>query len=341
MIGVTASFGALAVVMVIARLADRGLSTSAKLGWDDLLIGLSGIASLFQNVPVIVAGRIGFGKDMWGMTADEISLSFKWLYVTYFMYQVTEALCQLSIIAFYLRIMTSRNGRIACWVLSGLVTCFGLGNTFSMLFQCWPVPFFWDGWKGEMPGKCTVDIRLFGFIRGAVEICLDIAILSLPLPTLAKLQMSLRKKLQIMSMFCVGFVITVVSCLRLHALIQFDQTQNPTYDNTAGVYWCVTEANLFIVVACMPAMRAILRKVSPTCFGSTHDASGYARNTNSNSKSFGKSYQVSGSDRRQKSAGSLPFGVITKSMDVSVYRSDRSDRSESDVELVERPERRV
>jgi hypothetical protein len=54
MIAVTASVGALAFVMVLMRLVDRFYSSSAKLGWDDLLIALSGIASLFQNVPVVV-----------------------------------------------------------------------------------------------------------------------------------------------------------------------------------------------------------------------------------------------------------------------------------------------
>ena len=51
-----------------------------------------------------------------------------------------------------------------------------------------------------------IDIRLFGFIRGGIEIALDLAILSLPLPVVAKLQMSRQKKWQVMSMFCVGFV---------------------------------------------------------------------------------------------------------------------------------------
>lgn len=124
--------------------------------------------------------------------------------------------------------MTSKPNRIVVCVLMVIVVGFGIGNTFAMAFQCWPVPFFWDGWRGEMEGKCTVDIRLFGFIRGGIEIALDLAILSLPLPMLAKLQMSLRKKIQIMSMFVVGFVITVVSCMRLKALVQFAQTQNPT-----------------------------------------------------------------------------------------------------------------
>jgi hypothetical protein len=143
------------------------------------------------------------------------------------MYQVAEALCQLSICAFYLRIMTNPKVRTAVWVLIGLVVCFGVGNTFAMVFNCTPIEFFWNGWRRESTGKC-IDIRLFGFIRGGIEIALDLAILTLPLPMLYQLQMSMRKKAQIISMFCIGFVITVVSCLRIHGLIQFGQTQNPT-----------------------------------------------------------------------------------------------------------------
>lgn len=137
----------------------------------------------------------------------------QWLYVTYFMYQVAEALCQLSILAFYLRIMTDAIIRRTTYVLMVLVTLFGLGNTFSMAFQCKPIRFFWDGWKGDIAGSCGLDVRLFGFIRGAIEIVLDLAILILPLPVLANLQMSTKKKLQIMSMFCVGFVYVALMCL--------------------------------------------------------------------------------------------------------------------------------
>lgn len=43
LMGVTASFGSLALLMVILRLSDRAISAQAQLGWDDLLIGLSGV----------------------------------------------------------------------------------------------------------------------------------------------------------------------------------------------------------------------------------------------------------------------------------------------------------
>jgi len=118
----------------------------------------------------------------------------------------TEAFCQLSILAFYLRILTDRKIRLSIWSLMVLVAAFGLANLFAMIFQCWPINYFWDGWKGQMIASSVIKMNLFSFIRGGIEIALDLIILCLPLPTLAKLQMSSRKKLQIMSMFCVGFV---------------------------------------------------------------------------------------------------------------------------------------
>lgn len=46
LIGPVASIGALAVLMVAMRLLDRAISAQAQLGWDDLLIGLSGVSTV-------------------------------------------------------------------------------------------------------------------------------------------------------------------------------------------------------------------------------------------------------------------------------------------------------
>lgn len=123
--------------------------------------------------------------------------------------------------------------------------------------------------------------------------------------------------------------ITIASCLRIWALVKFDQSTNPTYDNVSGVYWCVTECNLFIVVACMPAMHSIAQRI----FGRFREISGYG----SSKEKYGSSGPGKGSYIRHESDDkhhkneSLPFGVISKSMDVSVFRTQRS---ESDIELV-------
>lgn len=92
-------------------------------------------------------------------------------------------------------------------------------------------------------------------------------------------------------------------------------------DNVSGVYWCVTEANLFVIVACMPAMRPIFQRTFPALFGSSQN-SGY----HNSSAGYGQ--------RSGRSGNGMPLNVmIHKSLDVKVHREDRS---ESDIELVDR-----
>jgi hypothetical protein len=46
LMAVAASIGSLALLMVIMRITDRAISAQAQLGWDDLLIGLSGVRDI-------------------------------------------------------------------------------------------------------------------------------------------------------------------------------------------------------------------------------------------------------------------------------------------------------
>jgi hypothetical protein len=82
----------------------------------------------------------------------------------------------------------------------------------------------------------------------------------------------------------------------------------------------------------MPAMRSILHKASRRF----RDMSSYASKGHYGHDGLGKgSYLRHDSEQQQKSrSGSLPFGVISKSTDVNIYHTERSD---SDVELVDRP----
>lgn len=122
--------------------------------------------------------------------------------------------------------------------------------------------------------------------------------------------------------------ITIVSCLRIWALVKFDQTTNPTYDNVSGIYWCVTECNLFIVVACMPAMHSIVQRLLGVIESGGLE-NGKGKSSKDNYASEGRSresYIRHELDNRfqHNEKGNLPFGVIAKSMDVSVIRTQVS-----------------
>lgn len=78
----------------------------------------------------------------------------------------------------------------------------------------------------------------------------------------------------------------------------------------------------------MPAMHAILRRASRR-FG---DVSGYP-SKGQVSNGLGKDSYVHHNSNPQQKPSSLPLGAISKSVHVKIYRTERSD---SDVELVER-----
>ncbi|KAK7427394.1 hypothetical protein QQZ08_006163 [Neonectria magnoliae] len=332
-IGIPASFGPFAILLVLVRIFGRLWVTKIDLDWDDYLIVLAMIFASVLNFVCFPMARSGMGKDLWTISFPDINTTFKLLYVAEIFYMLAEMLVQMSLLAFYIRVFpaAAHSVRTCSWALMGVVICFGIANTCAMIFQCTPVPYFWTGWSGETTGSC-IDINLFSWIRAAIEIGIDVTILSLPLPTVVKLQMSWKKKFQVLLMFAIGFVITIVSILRLQSLIQFSKTSNPTFDNSSAVYWSVLECDMFIICACMPALRSILSKIAPNVFGSSVKRSypstgGYYRHDGSNADSNRQpfSHQLSNLENS---------GKIMRSVDVDV---SREQRSASDEELVYPP----
>lgn len=61
--------------------------------------------------------------------------------------------------------------------------------------------------------------------------------------------------------------VTVVSILRLRSLVGFAKSENPTWDNADVSNWSTIEVCVGIICTCMPSLRLILARVSPTIFG--------------------------------------------------------------------------
>lgn len=60
-----------------------------------------------------------------------------------------------------------------------------------------------------------------------------------------------------------AFSVTVVSIIRLNWMVQFASTQNVTWDYTAIGYWSSLEVHVGVIVACLPALRALQHRLFP------------------------------------------------------------------------------
>lgn len=112
---------------------------------------------------------------------------------------------KISILFFYLRIFPKKSFRIATYVVMALNVGYLISFVLISVFQCRPLDAAWLRWDGEHPAKCN-NINAQGWAAAALNMVLDLLTMSLPLRELSKLSMSLRKKAQVMLMFCVGFL---------------------------------------------------------------------------------------------------------------------------------------
>ncbi|KAJ4414870.1 hypothetical protein N0V82_007663 [Gnomoniopsis sp. IMI 355080] len=232
------------------------IGPSIAWGADDWVITAAVLCMVPLGVLSVPLANLGLGKDMWNVDPDNIT---KILYVRdtcqtrmerklYFfdelVYLASLPLTKISILLFYLRIFPKKQIKIAIWVLIGLNIAYLIVFEVISIFQCTPIP-------------------------GGLNLVLDLAVLILPLSELWKLSMTLRKKLQILSMFCVGFFVTIVSLLRLQSLAQYANTTNLTQDYVEIGYWSTIEVPVGIMCASMPAIRALVGRIFPKVFGTT------------------------------------------------------------------------
>lgn len=196
-------------------------------------------------------------------------LTVQLFYVGESFYLAILALTKMSILCFYLRIFPNTTFRAVSYVVLFWVAASGIVSIFVQIFQCTPINFIWEGWKkGEFgPYKC-IDINALGFATAASSIAQDIAIIVMPLPLLARLNVSRRCKLGIMIMFSLGVFVLITSCIRLWSLYSFGESVNPTWDYTDVIVWTGLEVAVSIIVTSLPAIRVLINRRMPGVFGS-------------------------------------------------------------------------
>jgi hypothetical protein len=73
----------------------------------------------------------------------------------------------------------------------------------AVIVQCIPIRISWQHWDGEHHGRC-INLNIEGWVSGIANIVFDVIIICLPLPSLVKLNMRLRKKLGVLLMVLGG-----------------------------------------------------------------------------------------------------------------------------------------
>lgn len=124
-------------------------------------------------------------------------------YISANLYMGARTFCRLSIILFYLRIFTVNGARRKIiYTLIG-EAAISLAFVLSITFQCTPVSYYWTKWDLQHSGFC-IDSYHVMTIGWSILFAYDLWVMWLPLPMVARLQLSFRQKLLISVMFATG-----------------------------------------------------------------------------------------------------------------------------------------
>jgi hypothetical protein len=112
---------------------------------------------------------------------------------------------KISLICFILRVFPDKNFRRICYAIEVLVVAYGISFTTATALQCWPARYAWKQIYSDEQGTCN-NIHLQAWLAAVFNIVLDVILLALPLGSLWKLNMGLKKKLMVMAMFSLGIL---------------------------------------------------------------------------------------------------------------------------------------
>ena len=115
-------------------------------------------------------------------------------------YTPTLALGKLSVLALYIRIFRKANKTftIAAALIATWIILWSIGVYLDIFLECRPLDTLW---LGDCAPSFATSVS-----TSVLNIVSDVALLILPQPLLWRLQMPIRKKLALSSVFCLGIL---------------------------------------------------------------------------------------------------------------------------------------
>jgi hypothetical protein len=230
-----------AAAFVIMRFGYKMIVTQLDIGYDDWSVLLT-LLSAVPSAVLTVFGTVkhGLGQDIWTLSPDEITKMLRYFYSMAILYFTQVALLKLTLVFFYIRVFPSAKVQRLLWGTIVFVCLWGLAFVIIAIFQCRPINYFWTKWDGLHKGIC-LDVNTITLSNAGISIALDFWILGIPLWQLWGLKMHWKRKVGVGMMFCVGTFVTIVSILRLQALVHFAASSNASWEFYDVSVWSTIE----------------------------------------------------------------------------------------------------
>jgi hypothetical protein len=135
--------------------------------------------------------------------------------------------------------------------------------------------------------------------------------------------------------------VTICSVIRLHTIMEFGNSTNPTYDYSALAIWSLVEIDVGVICACMPGIAALFHRVFPrlattrgSSGSSSSERSGRKHNGGSgNSGGDGDYYRRKGFARMDDGRGGELSMITSATLSYADHKPGQYDSKSEELEL--------
>ncbi|EMD93197.1 hypothetical protein COCC4DRAFT_70125 [Bipolaris maydis ATCC 48331] len=293
----------IAFVALILRFITRLPPLSVEWGIDDwLAAALVPVAGAYLAV-ILLAIDSGLGQDAWMLKPQKVADVVKYYTFQELGYVTITFMTKITVLAFYLRVFSIGRVHQLSYLFIGICTCLLISIFLAHLLQCLPISFLWQQWQGTLIPQpknpiCSVQRNNLNYAFNITNVIMDGIITVLPIPRLLQLKVTWQRKLGVLLVFCVGFLITGISVTRIAILMQSDFSYNRSWSNIPVVKWSAIEAFLSIAVTCFPPIHYLAKRIIALWYKPDDDATqqrhGGSKQTFASSSNAGNSYRGKG-----------------------------------------------
>ncbi|KAI1141050.1 hypothetical protein F5Y05DRAFT_423886 [Hypoxylon sp. FL0543] len=220
---------AIATTSIGLRLWSRRiLNGRLCLDLSDWLAVMAWVMYVPHTASVILTARHGLGRHIVFVT-DARLLSI-YTIVDANLYVVVLALLKFSVLCLYRKIFSSSPRlRRWTWIITALVAEWLLQVLLATNLQCIPISATWDLTISDT--STCINYGVEALVAYIINITCDLAILSMPIPLIIKLNTSKPEKRRLIIVFAVGGSACIVSLVQLKYITRLGNSSDPSWEN--------------------------------------------------------------------------------------------------------------
>ncbi|KAL8647428.1 MAG: hypothetical protein Q9210_005566 [Variospora velana] len=212
---------------------------------------------------MIARYHFGSGRSIWDIPPEYLNGYLTTIAVDGYLYLVAIVLAKLSLLIFLYHIFqVDRTFRIAAWVTGFVFVVWGIIALLMAIFACRPVRASWDlTLRRKKTTKCNPQPYDTENVYGFCNIITDFVLIIMPIPMVWNMQSGFKKKTGIILVFMTGAFVCVVAIIRQYYAYNSGQSGNPSRGIITIKIWMAIEVNVAIIVACLPALTPLFKKL--------------------------------------------------------------------------------